>query len=238
MSSIRLWRARVYGAYVALAFAVVALTVGPLVILCPGQANRRRLGGLGMRLVLRLAGIPFHVHGREHLPHRPCVAVANHVSYLDGLVLTAALPPDFSFVIKAEAGQVPLLGLFLRRMGATFVTRGDPRRASVETYHLIRCIHAGVSLAVFPEGTFSASPELLPFRLGAFTIAARAGVPVVPVAISGTRDVLSNSTWLPRRGRIRIELLPALPPMRRSRGTAAYLRDAAFEAVRTGIGDS
>lgn len=231
MQWIRCWLARLYGAYAIVTFSATALTTCVLVVLCPGQENRRRIGGAGVRLALRFIGIPFKVRGHEHLPVGPCIVVANHASYLDGLVLTAALPPRFSFVIKAEAGRVPALGLLLRRMGAAFVTRADAHRASLETRRLIRGITAGASLAIFPEGTFSTRSEMLPFRLGAFVIAARAGAPVVPVAIHGTRHVLPDVCCLPRRGCIRVELLAPLLPNADQDDTAACLRDRAYGAV-------
>ncbi len=229
---IRRGAARLYGVYAVTAFALIATLSCLLIVLCPGQRYRRRAGAAGMRLALRMMGIPFSVRGLQHLPAQPCIAVANHASYLDGLVLTAALPSCFSFVIKAEAARVPVLGLILRRMGAAFVTRTDTRRASLETRALIRAIGTGTSLAIFPEGTFASGPELLPFRRGAFFIASCANVPVIPVAIDGTQHVLPDGCWLPRRGRIRVELLSPLHADRVQPDSASRLRDNAHDAVR------
>ena len=78
-----------------------------------------------------LAGIPFAVEGLERLPQVPCVVVANHASYIDGIVAAAALPPDFAFVIKKEMVRVPLAGLLLRRLGSQFVERFDRHKGGV-----------------------------------------------------------------------------------------------------------
>lgn len=224
-----------YGCYSLSVFAASALITCTLIVIMPGQRLRRRIGGLGMRLALALAGIRLRLEGLAHLPERPCVVVANHVSYLDGLVMTAALPSHFGFVIKAEAGHVPVLGLILRRMGALFVTRSDPRRASRETRALLRSLKRGESLAVFPEGTFSTQPELLPFRLGAFVLAARAAVPVIPAAIHGTRSILPDKVWLPRHSHILVRLLPPLSSSGSARAHATQLRDLAQAAVQNAL---
>lgn len=220
-----------YGGYTIAVFSVTALLSGILVILCPGRKLRRRIGATGMRAALALCGIRLRRDGLDHVGTEPCLVVANHVSYLDGLIMTAVLPPHFGFVIKSEAAQVPVMGLFLRRMGAFFVTRNDPRRASLETRSLLRTVMGGESLAVFPEGTFSTSPQLRPFHLGAFVIAARAAVPVIPAAIAGTREILPDKAWLPRHSHIHVRLLPPLLPAGSAREHAAQLRDRARDAI-------
>jgi 1-acyl-sn-glycerol-3-phosphate acyltransferase len=148
----------------------------------------------------------------EHLPAGPCVVVANHSSYLDGVVLYAALPPVFGFVIKREMSKVPLANLLLRRIGAHYVDRGRGARSARDTRRLLKNAAAGGALAFFPEGTFEPGPGLMRFRSGAFVVAANAGIPVVPVAIRGTRFALPARRLLPRPARIEIELTPPLPP--------------------------
>ena len=141
------------------------------------------------RLALRLAGMRLELHGLDQLP-QPCIVVANHSSYLDGVVLAATLPPCFSFVIKREMSAVPLAGTLLRRIGAEFVERGDRIRGARDARRLLRNAAIGHSLVFFPEGTFSTAIGLLRFHIGAFAAAVRADLPVVPVAIRGTRHCL------------------------------------------------
>ncbi len=124
----------------------------------------------------------------EHLPATPCVVVANHASYLDGVVLFAALPPSFGFVIKREMSNVPLANLLLRRIGSHFVDRGSGHKGARDTRKLLKRAHAGGALAFFPEGTFQlrARPRAR-FAAAPSSIAAKAQLPIVPVAIRGTR---------------------------------------------------
>ena len=149
----------------------------------------------------------------QHLPAGPCVVVANHASYLDGVVLKAALPARFSFVIKKEVTRVPIAGLLLRRIGSEFVDRFNRHAGGMDARRLIKAADAGQALAFFPEGTFLAQPGLGKFHTGAFAIAARAELPIVPIAIRGTRRILPSGRFLPRPGRIEIQVLPPLGPL-------------------------
>jgi len=116
-----------------------------------------------------LIGSPIRVRGLEHLPEGPCVVVANHASYMDGLVLTAAIPARFSFVVQDGAANWPVVGLVIRRMGVIFINRTSAREGARQTRDLIRRLEQGESLAVFPEGTFRKEPGLMTFRNGAFS---------------------------------------------------------------------
>jgi 1-acyl-sn-glycerol-3-phosphate acyltransferase len=176
----------------------------------PGLDRRRGIARSGARLFLRVAGMPLDVSGMERLPAEQCVIVANHASYLDGLVFTAALPPRFGFVIKREMAGVPFAGSMLRRIGSEFVERFNHNRGAIDARRMVRNAVNGHSLVFFPEGTFSEQPGLLKFHAGAFMTAARAGCPVVPAVIRGTREALGPSRILPRPARISVELLPAV----------------------------
>ncbi|WP_292997302.1 lysophospholipid acyltransferase family protein [Nevskia sp.] len=193
---------KLHGAYAAAIFVVVVLMLFcPLLIVAPTLPMRRAIGRTAVRAWLLLSAIPFRVRGREQLPAEPVVVICNHASYLDGILLTAALPARFTFLVQHGAGEWPYIGLVLRRMGVCFVNRGSTREAAKATKELIDRIKAGESFAIFPEGTFRAAPLLLPFQSGAFLIAARAGVPVVPAVLTGTRRLLGEGrrlfTWSP-----------------------------------------
>ena len=127
-----------YALYAALAFLVTGLAALIGALLLPGVCRRRRAARACARAFLRLAGMPLTVRGMERLVPGQCVVVANHASYLDGLVFTAALPARFSFVIKREMSAVPLVGLFLRRIGSEFVERFDRHRGAADTRRVLR----------------------------------------------------------------------------------------------------
>ncbi len=230
-----------YGIGTWLQFVLATVLALPVLLLTPGLSRRRaQVSGLA-RLALRLAGMRLELHGLDQLP-QPSIVVANHSSYLDGVVLAATLPPCFSFVIKREMSAVPLAGTLLRRIGAEFVERGDRIRGARDARRLLRNAAVGHSLVFFPEGTFSSDVGLLRFHIGAFAAAVRANLPVVPVAIRGTRHCLPPGSPWPRPGTIRIEALAALPAQPYASGDpgdrAALLRDAARAALLAALGEA
>jgi 1-acyl-sn-glycerol-3-phosphate acyltransferase len=179
-----------------------------------------------------LAGMPLTVEGLEHLPAGACVLVANHASYLDGVAFTAALPPRFGFVIKREMATVPLAGFLLNRIGSQFMARDKTGQTTKDARRVMRSAELGQSLVFFPEGTFSEEPGLLKFHYGAFATAQRAGCPVVPAIIYGSRVALSPRGGLPQPARLRIEILdPLLPAAQTSPEAVAALCRQARNAI-------
>ena len=228
-----------YGLWCWVAFVAIALVLLAIGLPTPGVALRRRMARRGARLFFALAGVRFRVRGLERLPADACVVVANHASYVDGVVLQAALPPRFAFVIKKEMVRVPLAGLLLRRLGSEFVDRYNRHQGGVDARRVLKTALAGESLAVFPEGTFTAAVGVHRFHVGAFVAAARSGLPVVPAAIFGAREMLPCDAWLPRRGPIEVEILAPLaaPPASTERVTALRLKEAARQAILARLGE-
>jgi 1-acyl-sn-glycerol-3-phosphate acyltransferase len=181
-----------------------------------------------------LSGTPLAIHRLENLPCKaPCVLVANHASYLDGIMLVAALPGGFSatghfsFVAKRELLDNIVSRVYLQHIGSDFVERFDPERGVEELKQVALSLQSGRCPIFFPEGTFTRMPGLLPFRLGAFVVAAEAGVPIVPVIIRGTRSILRAGHWFPRRGAITITISKPIMPDGKDWAAAILLRDAA-----------
>jgi 1-acyl-sn-glycerol-3-phosphate acyltransferase len=227
-----------YAAFGVLAwvlFTVLALLALLVLLLTPGIERRRRVLHGAARLVLPLTGVRLEVRGLERVPEGPCVVVANHASYVDGVVMKAALPPRFAFVVKREMASVPLAGLMLQRIGTQFVERFDRHRGASDARRVMRSAHGGQSLVFFPEGTFGNVPGLLKFHSGAFITAARAGCPVVPAVIHGSRDVLPGSRHLPRPGRVVVELLEPLAPQ--GEDAAAALRERSRTMILEKLGE-
>lgn len=182
------------------------------------------------RLFLHLVGIRYTVHRADGAVVGPgSIIVANHSSYLDGVLLIAALPRASRFVAKRELARVPVIGPFLRRLDAVFVERFDVRAGVEDAHRLARLVSRGESCIFFPEGTFVSAPGLLPFHLGAFAAAVEVDRPVVPVALRGARALLRNGQWLPQRGPISIYIdAPVKAPRARNAFAATIeLRDAA-----------
>src|SRR3954452_17941018 len=210
-----------YGLYAIGAFLVLALCTLLATLCLPGVQRRRAAARAGARAFLWAAGMRLTVRCLDRLPAGQCVVVSNHASYIDGLVFTAALPPRFGFVIKREMNSVPLAGLLLRRLGSEFVERFNRNRGAADARRVLRNAVSGNSLVFFPEGTFTRTPGLLKFHTGAFMTAARAGCPVVPATVRGTRRSLAPTGGLPRPGRIIVEILePVTASVESTDGTA------------------
>jgi 1-acyl-sn-glycerol-3-phosphate acyltransferase len=201
-----------YVLYCVAGFGVLACIVLAVNLFLPNLRHRRWVAGRFSRTFLWMIGIPFTVQGLARLPKTPCVVVANHASYIDALAIVAALPPDFAFVIKKEMVRVPLMGLLLSRLGSQFVERFNPNKGASDARRVLKLAAAGQSLMFFPEGTFDETRQIGRFLGGAFATAARSKMPVVAVAIHGTRDVMppGGGVWVHRLP-IRVEILEVLP---------------------------
>jgi 1-acyl-sn-glycerol-3-phosphate acyltransferase len=218
---------RPYAAYCIALFTVMAVMAFALNLFLPTLRARRRVAGAFSRGFFRAAGIPLRVHGIERLPRVPCVVVANHASYIDGIVAAAALPPEFAFVIKKEMVRVPLASLLLRRLGSEFVERFDRHKGASDARRVWKLAATGQSLVFFPEGTFDATRQVGKFLGGAFATAARSQMDIVAVAIHGTRDVLPSGSVMLRRKAIRFEILGILDP----KGARQRSRELIAQAV-------
>lgn len=147
----------------------------------PAELRRAR-AQLGQRVCRALAahhGVELRVRGS--LPEGPVVMVANHLGYLDPLILGGLRPS--AAIAKREASTWPLLGPAMAKIGMIFVDRGCPYSGMLSLRNAARTLDAGVSVLVFPEGTTTYGDEVLPFHRGIFGIAARKRVPVVPIGI-------------------------------------------------------
>lgn len=227
-----------YGCYAALAVGLAIVVTLPFVLLMPTLALRRACGRLGTRATFALLGIPVRIRGLEYLPPGPCLVVSNHASYVDGPLLTAALPGRFTFVVQHAAAGWPVFGRLIRGMGVTFVNRAEARTGAAQTRGLVRRLEQGESLAVFPEGTFEDAPGLLPFRKGAFLMAVHAGVPVVPAVIRGSRTLFGGSRPRLRWAPLQVELFAPIQPSGDHRHAIEQLRDEARRVVLAHCGEA
>ena len=229
-----------YAGYFWTTFGLLGATVFLLLLLPLRPKGAWFVARCAAQLLILLVGIPFRVIDREHLrATRRCVIVANHSSYLDSLFVIAALPHPCRFVAKRELARIPLIGLFLRRMNVVFVERFDARTSIEDAQHLADLTGRGESCIFFPEGTFTRAPGLLPFHLGAFSAAVAAGVPVLPIALQGTRALLRDEQWLPRRSPVAVHIGS---PIQSTRSDAHFqaiiaLRDAARSMIRERCGE-
>ena len=214
--------------FVFLVFVIFAVLFA---LLIPGVERRRRWVAACARAPFRVCRVTVDIHGLELLPAGHCILVANHASYLDGVLLFAFMPPRFSFVIKGEMKNFPIIGFLLRRIGARFVERFDAAGSSRDARHLLKAASSGESLAFFPEGTFHPYPGLNRFRAGAFAAAIKGSLPVVPVVISGSRHVFPGGHLLPRYGHLRIHVTTPLEPASPAYSTSRDLAEVARQRI-------
>jgi len=199
-------RAGLFASWCWLLYCLLAPVVGILVFMLPVEKLRWSVMRIAVKILAASTMTKIMVLSSRNLPQKnePCVFVSNHASYLDGYVLTAALDRPFSFIAKAELQSKFIIKILLKRIGTLFVERFDQQKGIEDAKILIEKGTEGRSLFFFPEGTFMRMPGLLPFRMGAFETAARTGLPLVPIAIRGTRSILRSGSWFPRHGVISV----------------------------------
>lgn len=201
-----------WGMFAWLAFALAVIFTLLAVIVVPGMHRRQRITAAAARAVFIVTGTRVTVTGIDNLPIDHCIVVANHASYVDGVLLKGYLPGRFNFVIKGELRDIPIAHFLLRRTGSKFVERNQPSGSARDARQIVKAAQGGESLGFFPEGTFRKERGVGRFRGGAFVAAVRGELPVIPVAIGGTRYMLPSGRILPRPNNLRIDILPAIAP--------------------------
>jgi 1-acyl-sn-glycerol-3-phosphate acyltransferase len=227
-----------YALYCWPLFAMLTLLTWILLLVTPGEHLRRWLARNIARALFLLTFTPLTVHGRDRLlRNRPQVIVANHASYIDGFILTAALDIPIHFIVKGELARITPVRLLLQRFGVEFVDRFNANKGTSDVNRIAAKSRNGQSIVFFPEGTFTTFPGLQPFRMGAFVTATRAEVPVTPVAIRGARAIVRGNDWFPHRGRIEVTIGQPVLPQGEGWDVALQLRDAARNEIAQHCGE-
>ena len=155
----------------------------------------------------------------------------NHSSYFDSLVVAAVLPGQPAIVAKRELDAQLVAGPFLRALGTLFVDRDDPEGGVEDTRKALEAARSGRTLVFFPEGTFTRAYGLRPFHLGAFAIAVEQQIGMVPVTVCGTRSILRDGQWLPRRGDVSVHIGDVHIPDGHDFAASVRLRDQVRAAM-------
>jgi putative phosphoserine phosphatase/1-acylglycerol-3-phosphate O-acyltransferase len=157
------------------------------------------------------AGLDFEVEGLDHLRRKgPTIYVFNHQSLLDSMVLAHLLREDVVALCKKEMANTPVVGMLLRQADTIFVDRADTDQREV-LQRALDVLKSGRSLVIAPEGSRSTLGDIQPFKHGAFYLARKAGVPIVPIVLHNVKDALPNGGWLIRPATIRVTVLPPMP---------------------------
>ena len=233
---LRRFASGLFAAWLWTVFGIGAV-IGAAATLLPRRATRKQVARAIARAGLRVSGLSLQVEGEAALRGRFGIVVSNHASYLDWLVLTAVLPAPACFVAKRELARSGALSWVLKRMGVHFVERDDVHASVEDAKNLVQAARAGEMLVYFPEGTLTRAPGLRPFHMGAFVAAAQAGVAVVPISLRGTRSVLRDGSWWPRREKVTVQVHAPLTVEADSWSDAVRLRDAARDRIAQGCGE-
>ncbi|MFH1437639.1 MAG: lysophospholipid acyltransferase family protein [Pseudomonadota bacterium] len=187
------------------------------------------LGKLWSRMNLLISLVRTKVRGLQNIkPGQPYIIMSNHRSHYDVWALYGFIPLQFRWVMKIELRKIPILGLSCERIGHIYIDRGKTEKARKILEAAGERIRAGTSVVFFPEGTRSPDGKLLPFKKGGFMIALEARVPILPITINGTSQILPKGSLRPRPGTIEINIHPPI----HVDGFSVETRDELIEKVR------
>jgi 1-acyl-sn-glycerol-3-phosphate acyltransferase len=201
-------------AFVAISLAIVTIVVGaPLVLYVVLTGNVEPLYRAGVAAVVwvcRVAGMRTRVEGLENIPPGTVLFAANHTSNADGPAIVGAIPRRIAILGKKSLFTIPIVGTAFRLADFVPVDRHNRGQAAASIEVAAEKMKNGVSFLIYPEGTRSSDGRLLPFRRGAFVLAIKAGVPVVPVACSGAHRVIPKKSYRITPGEVVVRFCPAI----------------------------
>lgn len=175
----------------------------------------------------------FHTEGEMiEDPRRPYVAVSNHESYAD-IFLLSHLPWEMKWLAKAAIFRIPVMGWMMKMAGDIEVHRGDASSRARALDQVRDRLSKHVSVMIMPEGTRSPHAELLPFRDGAFRVAIEAGVPILPIAVAGTRDAMAKNSMRFNRARAGARVLAPVETQGLTEADVPALRDRVRDLIAT-----
>lgn len=203
---------------VLLPAAAIFTVVGALAAIAMCAFGLQRQANLGVaarwaRLIAYLTPMRVEIEGAEHIdPEQSYVVVANHQSQYDIPLIYGFCGLDLRWVMKAEIGKLPFIAQGCRAIGHIFIDRGNPEQARAAINSAVGRLPPGTGVLFFPEGTRSRSGELMKFRKGAFRVAVDRGLPVLPMTVVGTRELLVPGSFRIRPGSARLIVHPPIYP--------------------------
>jgi 1-acyl-sn-glycerol-3-phosphate acyltransferase len=197
-------------------YIVLVIVITPFILFCMLTGLRDPLIAIGlwaMRVSRRVLGIKVEVSGLENIdPRTPSVYMPNHASFIDGPLVMTLIPGVARVILKKPVLRIPIVGMAMRYVGFVPVDRKGAeggKKSIARAVSLMR--ERGYSFLIFPEGTRTLDGRIGPFRRGGFFLALESGAPIVPVTITGTRELMPKGQWYARRGTVRVVFHEAVP---------------------------
>jgi 1-acyl-sn-glycerol-3-phosphate acyltransferase len=213
-------------------FGTVLLTLGlGILAICSAFFSKtgnlpHKIAQFWARQLLWIAGVRVTVQGLEHLtPGCSYIFMANHQSNFDIPVLLGRLPAQFRWLAKAELFKIPVFGPAMRGCGYISIDRSDRKRAFASLAQAAETIRAGTSVMIFPEGTRSQDGQIKDFKKGGFVLSVDAGVPIVPILLKGTFEIMPKGRLTIRRRPVVMTICPPIETADYTRKTKNQLID-------------
>ncbi|MCX5817555.1 MAG: lysophospholipid acyltransferase family protein [Proteobacteria bacterium] len=207
---------------------IVLSTVFIIVSLVDRRGEKiHRIRRLWAGLHLKVCGIHVSLKGLDNIKKPPYIIMCNHQSALDIYALLSSLPLPFKWIAKRQLFFIPFIGWVMKIAGDISLDRENPREALKAIEAAARKIREGTNIIIFPEGTRSKDGTLLPFKKGVFSLALRAGVPIVPVGIYGTSRLQPKGSFIPKeKGVIYINIGEAIHIVDKGRSAKTEVMNA------------
>lgn len=210
-----------------------------LALLLPGKTLKGKLflwvSRNYSRIALFVLGIKVEPRGLENIDIRESyVFMSNHVSHADSPALAYVIPHPLHWVFKKELSRIPVLGWILLAGGQIMVDRSDPEKSRAALEEALSGLSGNNSVMIYPEGTRSRDGGLQTLKKGGFWMALHAGKPIVPVRVSGTREVVTADTLRIRPGNVLVEVFPPIPTAGKGSQDIPELMDRVREAMLSG----
>jgi 1-acyl-sn-glycerol-3-phosphate acyltransferase len=223
-------------------YGIIAILFIPVIILCflirwPHPIIL--IGKGAIRLGQKILGMRLEISGLERIEKKTSyVFMCNHLSAVDGPLLFMLIPQSIRVILKKEAFRIPVIGLAMRLVGFIPVDRKGLRGGKKSIDRATRTIEEkGYSFLIFPEGTRSRDGKLQLFKRGGFFLALNSQVPVAPVSIQGTFELMPKKSFFIKKGNVRVVFHPVVPAQEFNRDTLPRLMDRVRDAVKSGLDD-
>jgi len=223
-------------------YGIIAILFIPVIILCflirwPHPIIL--IGKGAIRLGQKILGMRLEVSGLERIEKKTSyVFMCNHLSAVDGPLLFMLIPQSIRVILKKEAFRIPVIGLAMRLVGFIPVDRKGLRGGKKSIDRATRTIkEKGYSFLIFPEGTRSRDGKLQLFKRGGFFLALNSQVPVAPVSIQGTFELMPKKSFFIKKGNVSVAFHPVIPVQEFTRDTLPRLMDRVRDAVKSGLDD-